>query len=137
VPIDAVGLINTLIVIGLPLEIPPLIPPLLFVLVLPDSSIIGSLNSEPFRLTPSKPNPNSTPFTPPIENNRCDIVDSNESKYGSPSPTGTPFTLISIIPPTESLFLTVSTIISLNLSGLVSPYKLIILVLILIPSASF
>ena len=65
---DGVGFTNTFTTIGLPLEIPPLIPPLLFVSVLPSLSMILSLNSDPFKEAPEKPTPNSIPLTPPTEN---------------------------------------------------------------------
>src|SRR5699024_12725044 len=50
---------------GIPLVMPPFIPPLLFetVMILPSSTVIGSLASEPLMSARSNPAPNSTPLT--------------------------------------------------------------------------
>ena len=63
------------------------------------------------------PSPNSTPLTAGSENNKCDKVDSTESKKGLPIP-GIAFIIAhSIIPPTESPSFFASNISFLILSS--------------------
>ena len=97
-----VGLTAARTTISLPLVIPPLMPPALLVAVVPSTSSSGSLFCEPRRRAPAKPLPNSTPLTAGMANNRWAIRLSAESKKGCPSPSGTPCTRHSMIPPTES-----------------------------------
>ena len=97
-----VGFMATRRTISLPLVMPPFMPPSLFVSVVPVASIIVSLRSEPRFAVPAKPSPNSTPLTPGIENSRCDITLSAESKKGSPRVGFMFFTRHSTTPPTES-----------------------------------
>ena len=98
----AVGLNATLTQMGLPLLIPPLIPPSLLVAVVPSVVIIRSLFSLPRRLTTSNPAPKLTPFTAGIEKSKWEATLSIESKNGSPMPVGTPLREHSTLPPTES-----------------------------------
>ena len=98
----AVGFTATRTTSWLPLVMPPLIPPSLFVAVAPSPLIIRSLFSEPRRRATSNPAPNSTPLTAGIANSRCAIELSTESKNGSPKPTATLSTRHSTTPPTES-----------------------------------
>ena len=98
----AVGFIATENMTGLPLEIPPLIPPAEFFEVLPEVSIMGSLCSEPFISAAANPSPNSIPLIPGIENMSWEILDSRDSKNGSPIPAGTRLQVHFITPPIES-----------------------------------
>ncbi len=95
---------------GLPLDMPPLIPPEPFVAVWPRSSMKQSLCCEPFMAAALNPSPNSMPRIPGIENARWAICDSSESKKGSPRPTGTLSQIHSITPPIESPSLIVASI---------------------------
>jgi len=54
-------------IISFPLEIPPLMPPELFVSVFPVPSTKGSLWADPFIEAAEKPAPNSIPFIAGIE----------------------------------------------------------------------
>lgn len=104
--IDDAGLNAIFIVIGIPFEIPPKIPPELFVfvIILPLFIVYKSLFSEPCNSDPANPEPNSTPLTDGIENIALLKSDSSELKIGSPNPTGTFVVIDSIIPPKESPF---------------------------------
>ena len=53
---------------SLPFEIPPLMPPQLFVAVFPSDDTMQSLYSEPSIDAEAIPLPNSMAFTPGIEN---------------------------------------------------------------------
>ena len=90
--------------IGMPLLIPPIIPPELFVFVviLPSSIWYSSLISEPLHSATPKPRPISTPFTAPMFIRMRARSPSSLSKTGSPNPAGTPTAIVSTIPPTES-----------------------------------
>jgi len=68
-PIDEAGLKATRITIGIPFDMPPKIPPALFVLVipLPLRNVYESLFCEPCFSDPENPEPNSTPLTAGIE----------------------------------------------------------------------
>ena len=114
-PIDGVGLTAHLNVIGIPLVIPPFIPPLLFVFVvmLPFSQVNWSLISLPKEFAKSMPNPNSTPLIPPIENSAWERILSIESNQGSPTPAGIPTIAVSIIPPIESFSFAAFSIFSI------------------------
>ena len=89
--IDGVGLIAHLKTIGIPLVIPPLIPPLWLVIVeiFPSLIINSSFAVEPTLLANSKPSPNSIPLIPPIPNMHLEIKPSQEEKCLSPRPNGT------------------------------------------------
>jgi len=93
------GFTATLKMSWFPFDIPPFIPPELFVAVLPVLSTITSFWLLPVFLADKNPLPNSIPFIAGIEKARCDITDSTESKNGSPHPTGTPLIVHSTIPP--------------------------------------
>ena len=97
-----VGFTATRTTIGLPLAMPPLMPPAWFVAVVPAMSRIGSLFSDPRMRLPANPLPNSTPLTAGIEKSRWAIMLSTESKKGSPRPGTTPSMQHSTTPPTES-----------------------------------
>jgi hypothetical protein len=103
---DDAGLKAILIVIGMPFDMPPKIPPELFVFVtiFPFFTMYRSLFSEPNNLEPSNPEPNSTPLTDGIENIALLKSDSNDPKIGSPIPTGTFVVIDSIIPSFFLLF---------------------------------
>ncbi|KAH3662836.1 hypothetical protein OGATHE_004412 [Ogataea polymorpha] len=88
-----------------PLEMPPWIPPELFVAVpsLPPFFTNGSLCSDPLILVPSKPEPISKPLVAGIESIAWASMASSLSKAGSPRPIGT-FRITQVtMPPTESL----------------------------------
>ena len=71
---------------SLPLAMPPLMPPSLFVKVWPAASAIRSLLVLPVRRAAANPAPNSTPLMPGMANSRWAATDSTESKKGSPVP---------------------------------------------------
>ena len=102
-------------VIGIPFEIPPKIPPDLFVsvIIFPFLIVYKSLFSEPYSSEPRNPEPNSIPFTEGIEKIAWLKSDYNELNIGSPSPTGTLVVIDSIIPPSESPFFLASKILAL------------------------
>ena len=111
--IDDAGLNATRRTIGIPFEIPPNIPPELFVFVriFPFLITYGSLFCDPNFSDPAKPEPNSTPFTAGIEKIALLISDSRDPKIGSPKPTGTLVEIDSIIPPNESPFFLAASIL--------------------------
>ena len=80
--IEGVGLTTHLKTIGMPLVIPPLIPPLWLVIVeiFPSLTINSSFAVEPTLLANSKPSPNSIPLIPPIPNMHLEIKPSQEEK---------------------------------------------------------
>ena len=80
------GLTATLKIISFPFVRPPLIPPAPFLRVLPFEDTMGSLCSLPNILDAENPSPNSIPLTPGMENARCEMTDSPESKKGAPIP---------------------------------------------------
>ena len=106
-----------------PLEIPPKIPPELFV---PNtgsqfSECRLSLSSLPVISAAANPAPNSIPFTAPIDITAFASSASNFSNTGSPNPAGTPSARHSTIPPHESpccaisaIFLSISSAASLS-----------------------
>ena len=102
--IDAVGLMAARTMMGMPLVMPPKIPPLLLVSVLTvsPSRYMRSLASEPRMAAIEKPAPNSTPFTAGTENSMEEIRPSAGLSMGEPRPVGTPVTAHSMMPPTES-----------------------------------
>ena len=108
------GFTAILKVIWFPLEIPPRIPPALFVSKtgIPFSACILSLFWLPVRSAAANPAPNSIPFTAPIESIAFASSASSLSKTGSPSPAGQPFITHSTIPPALSQFLRSSSIFS-------------------------
>ena len=89
---------------GMPLAMPPLMPPFLLVAVttLPSRMVNGSFAWEPRRSANAKPAPNSMPLTAGMANARWAISLSTLSKNGSPMPAGTPVMTVSRIPPTLS-----------------------------------
>src|SRR2546426_6181504 len=94
---DAVGLTATRTVMGMPLVIPPRIPPAWFVSVTtrPAATVNGSLCSLPRIDAARNPAPKSTPLTAGIEKRRKGRAHPPASKKGSPPPPPTP-------PPTPS-----------------------------------
>ena len=116
---EGVGLKYVLNTIWSELEIPPSIPPALFVskTVFPSLTLILSLLSEPFFVEEEKPEPISKPFTAPRENMAWARTASSLSKAGSPSPEGTPSILHSTTLPTLSPVLLASSIVSVILSS--------------------
>ena len=99
-------------VIGIPFEIPPKIPPELFVFVdtFPPFITYASLFCEPNFSEPANPEPNSIPLTAGIEKIALLMSDSSEPKIGSPNPAGKLVVIDSIIPPSESPFFLASKI---------------------------
>ena len=99
---------------GMPLLIPPLIPPLWFVLVviLPSCTAKLSLASLPLRSERAKPSPNSTPLTAGMLKRAWERTLSRESNQGSPTPAGSPVTAVSRMPPTLSPSLAACSIAS-------------------------
>ena len=89
--VDEGGLNAILNSIGIPLDMPPKIPPELLVLVVIFFLVTEywSLFSEPGILVDSKPLPNSTPLTAGMENIARLISESSAENIGSPRPTGT------------------------------------------------
>ena len=83
---------------------PPSMPPALFVRVTisPPSSAISSLCSEPRMRAAPKPEPNSTPLTAGITKIAAESLLSSPPNTGEPAPAGTPVTMHSTTPPTES-----------------------------------
>ena len=122
-PIEAVGLMARRKITGLPLEMPPKIPPLWLVVVstFPLAQCMQSLAAEPFIAARPKPSPNSMPFTAGMENIMWDSSLSSESKKGSPRPAGRPVTMHSTMPPTESP----SALASRMASSIFSPTSLV------------
>ena len=98
---EAVGLIATLTTTGMPLLMPPSMPPALLVAVtiLPSLMVYRSLFSDPLFLAAEKPAPNSTPLTAGIASRALAKSPSKLSKTGSPRPAGTLRATLSIIPP--------------------------------------
>ena len=101
---EGVGFTATLKMSGMPFVIPPSIPPQLLVTVsiFPSFKQNSSLFSLPVSAAASNPFPNSMPFMAGIPNTICDILFSIPSNMGSPTPAGSPVTVHSITPPTES-----------------------------------
>ena len=99
--IEGVGLIATLSIIGMPLLMPPRMPPelLVVVIILPFLRANGSLFSEPFLLAAEKPEPNSTPLTAGIAKRALASSPSSVSNIGSPRPAGRLRAIPSIMPP--------------------------------------
>ena len=89
---DGVGFTAKLKMTGIPLVMPPLMPPLRLVSVTTRPSCIrkGSFACEPRRDARPKPSPNSMPLTPPTANAARASTPSSESNQGSPSPAGRP-----------------------------------------------
>ena len=89
---------------GMPLEMPPKMPPawLVRVRMAPSSITKGSLCSEPRMRAASKPEPNSTPFTAGMANRAAENWLSSPWNMGFPSPAGAPWAMHSTTPPTES-----------------------------------
>ena len=94
--IEGIGFTATLTTISSPLDIPPTIPPALFVRNPFES--IWSLLSEPDSPERLNPPPNSTPLTAPMDKRPFPISASSLSKTGSPNPKGTPLATISTTP---------------------------------------
>ena len=69
-PVEEVGFTATLKIISFPFEMPPLIPPALFVAVVPFESVKGSLCCEPFMPAAANPDPNSIPLVAGMEKTR-------------------------------------------------------------------
>ena len=122
--IVGVGRSATRNVIGMPLARPPRMPPWRFVAVrtTPPSTVKASLNIEPVRRVHAKPVPNATPFTPGIAKSAADSSDSRPSKSAPPRPAGTPVTVQTMVPPTESPASRARAISSDIFSGSVSPW---------------
>ena len=101
---DGVGFTAILDTIGIPLLMPPMIPPelLVFVVILLSLIWYSSLISEPVCVATSKPSPISTPLTAPMFISILARSPSSLSNTGSPSPAGTLTAMVSTIPPTES-----------------------------------
>ena len=114
--IEGTGFTATLKKISLPFDIPPRMPPALFVrkltFVLSSLERITSLFVLPVKSAASKPAPNSIPFTAPMLKTACAKTASSLSKTHSPSPAGTPLTVQAIIPPAESPCFLSSSILS-------------------------
>ena len=89
---------------GMPLVMPPLMPPLWFVAVTmrPPRIRSGSLAALPRICAMANPSPNSTPLTAGMLNSRWESTLSTLSKKGSPTPAGRPATTVSSTPPTLS-----------------------------------
>ena len=102
--IDGVGLTAIFETIGIPLLMPPIIPPELLVLVsiLPSLISNSSFICDAVWFTTSNPRPISTPFTAPIFIKILARSPSSLSNTGSPNPSGTLIAIVSTIPPTES-----------------------------------
>ena len=101
---DGVGLNAARNTTGMPVEMPPKIPPQLFVSVTmcPFCTRNGSLFSLPRSRAAAKPAPNSTPLTAGMANTVRAIRFSSPPNIGSPMPAGSPSITHSITPPTES-----------------------------------
>ena len=89
---------------GAPVEIPPRMPPALFVAgcTSPSCTTYGSLFSLPRLRAASKPRPNSMPLTAGMLKMACAMVLSSPSKSGEPMPAGMPVATHSTRPPTLS-----------------------------------
>ena len=90
---------------GIPLVMPPLMPPAQFcsALTTPPSIYSGSLASEPRMRAKAVPAPKATAFTAGTANRYWEKMPSAfRPKSGSPSPAGRPNTAHSMAPPTES-----------------------------------
>ena len=124
-PIAGAGLTAALKTTGIPLAIPPRMPPWLFedVLTLPSSSNTKvSLFSEPERVAPVKPLPNSTPLIPGMAKTACPMRLLRLSKKLSPQEPGSrPMTAHSMTPPTESSSAAADSIISSKARGFLFP----------------
>ena len=102
---EAVGLTTVENTTGMPLVMPPLMPPLRLVRVrsLPSSTPnIASLASLPRRSANPKPVPNCTPLTAGMPNSSAVSSLSTVCSMGSPMPAGSPCTAVSSTAPTES-----------------------------------
>ena len=101
---DGVGLNAARNTTGMPVEMPPKIPPQLFVSVTmcPFCTRNGSLFSLPRSRAAAKPAPNSTPLTAGMPNSAEARRFSMPSNIGSPRPAGSPMAAHSTMPPTES-----------------------------------
>ena len=101
---DGVGLNAARNTTGIPVEIPPRMPPQLFVSVTirPSCTRNASLCSLPRSRAAAKPAPNSTPLTAGMANTARAIRFSSPPNIGSPMPAGKPSTTHSTTPPTES-----------------------------------
>ena len=124
--IEAIGLTATRKTTGMPLLIPPSMPPALLVSVdiRPSVTIKGSLFSEPLLAAAENPAPNSTPLTAGIASMALASAPSRESKTGSPRPTGTLRAIPSITPPRLSpsaLACSISLSISDDAAGSAQP----------------
>jgi hypothetical protein len=95
-----VGFTATCTTMSCPVEMPPRIPPALF--VTNPSGVISSECSVPFCVTAVKPAPISTPFTALMLIMLYARSASSLSYTGSPQPTGTPEATVVIFAPTES-----------------------------------
>src|SRR3970282_2204817 len=117
--IDDGGLNAILLMIGIPNDNPPSMPPAFFVLetILPPTTVYWSLFCEPLNRAALNPEPNSTPLTAGIENSALAKSESRESKTGSPRPRGAFFATHSINPPTLSPFFFSSSISSFIFSA--------------------
>ena len=88
--IEGVGLNVTLTLMGIPVLIPPVMPPirLVSVTILPSFNVRASLLSEPLIEENPVPRPNSTAFTAGIAKRAFARSPSRVSKTGSPIPGG-------------------------------------------------
>ena len=103
-PMEGVGLTTTVNTTGMPLEMPPLMPPLLLVRVRKGvPGVRESLASLPRMEAKSKPAPKARPLTAGTANMcRAMRVSMFSSKSGLPSPAGTLSAKHWMSPPTES-----------------------------------
>ena len=120
---DGVGLKAARNVMGMPVEMPPSIPPQRFVRVTtrPFSTAKASLFSLPRRRAAAKPAPNSTPLTAGMPNTICARRLSKPSNSASPSPAGTPRITHSATPPTLSPSAFAARIAASMAAGSLSP----------------
>ena len=101
---EGVGLMAVRRTRGIPVVMPPKIPParLVFAVTLPPETVKGSLFSEPRSRAEANPPPNSTPLTAGTPKRAAARRFSIPSNMGSPSPAGRPAAAHSTTPPTES-----------------------------------
>ena len=109
---DGVGFMAVRRTMGIPLVMPPRMPPawLVSVCTRPSSITKGSLFSDPRDRAAAKPSPNSTPFTAGMPKRAAASRFSTPPNMGSPSPAGRPVAAHSTTPPTESRFFRASRI---------------------------
>ena len=101
---EGVGLMAARTISSEPSLIPPRTPPewLVLFIICPSWTANASLFVLPFEAAARNPSPISTAFTAPMDMIPFESWASSLSNTGSPSPTGSPVTRHSMIPPQES-----------------------------------